>query len=906
MTLVEGPSAGSDSVVLAVTAPSGAWTATANATWLHLNPATQSGAGSANIIFDCDANTSATRTGTLTIGGQTLTVTQAASNYVAASEVATLVSSGLDNPFGVAVDHAGNVYIADSGSNTITEWSPVSNTLTTLVSSGLSSPGGVAVDGAGNVYIADTGNGAIKEWLVANSNVIILVSSGLSSPQGVAVDAMGNVFIADTSDGDIKERGVATGNVTTLLSGLNAPYSVAVDAAGNVYATCSGIIKWIAANNTFSNLQEGVDGLSCAVDGSGNVYTSEWSDDYVIQRWNATNGSFTTFLPWDLLAPRNIAADSAGNVYIADVMNHVIKEIPRAFVDPTSKVEGLMGGSDALSVVAPASANLSGSFRPLSDQTWLTITGITNGVVNFSFTATTSNRTGHISLLGQSIPVTQDGPSYSLGTTALLVGPGAGSNSVVLAAALTGSAWTAAPNAAWLHLSQSAQSGMGSTNVVFSYDANPNATRSGTLSIAGQTLTVTQAGSTYVQAGTRFTLGSYGLLDPRGVAVDEAGNVFTADTGNNEVKEWNVATGQTTILASGLIVTGVAADTAGNVYIVDIDIDNSIKEWIAASNSIITLVSPKLGAPFAVAVNEVGNVYIVDSGDRAIEMWTAVNSNFTAWVWSGFIQPQSIAVDAAGNVYIADSNGNAIKEWIVANGAMITLVTGLSDPWGVAVDPAGNVYIADTGNHAIKEWVAASNTLITLASSVLPFIGCVAVDKGGNVYIATEDVEELPYAFVDPTARLEGAAASSDVLPVVLPSTENLLGPFAPSSDQSWLAITGITNDVVSFSFTFNPLTNRTAHITLLGQSIAVTQAGAGVTPPTLTGLQVLGGGAVQFSFTNVLNASFTVLSTTNLALPLSNWTVVGAASNLGAGQFQVNLQPPANAPQSFYTIRSP
>ena len=63
----------------------------------------------------------------------------------------------------MAVDGAGNVYIADTSNNAIKEWNAATNTVTTLVSSGLSYPSGVAVDGAGNVYIADTYNSAIKE-----------------------------------------------------------------------------------------------------------------------------------------------------------------------------------------------------------------------------------------------------------------------------------------------------------------------------------------------------------------------------------------------------------------------------------------------------------------------------------------------------------------------------------------------------------------------------------------------------------------------------------------------------------------------------------------------------------------------------------------------------------------------
>ena len=95
--------------------------------------------------------------GTLTIAGFTLTVTQAGSTYVPApAPVTTLVGSGLTFPFGMAVDGAGNVYIADSGNNAIEQWAAPNGPVTTRVGSGLSFPYGVAVDGAGNVYIADT------------------------------------------------------------------------------------------------------------------------------------------------------------------------------------------------------------------------------------------------------------------------------------------------------------------------------------------------------------------------------------------------------------------------------------------------------------------------------------------------------------------------------------------------------------------------------------------------------------------------------------------------------------------------------------------------------------------------------------------------------------------------------
>src|SRR5262249_10853849 len=88
------------------------------------------------------------RSGTLTIAGQTLTVTQAGSSYVAANALTTLASSGLNGAHGVAVDSAGNVYIADTGNEAIEGWHAAAPTVSTPVPSGVISPFGVAVDGA--------------------------------------------------------------------------------------------------------------------------------------------------------------------------------------------------------------------------------------------------------------------------------------------------------------------------------------------------------------------------------------------------------------------------------------------------------------------------------------------------------------------------------------------------------------------------------------------------------------------------------------------------------------------------------------------------------------------------------------------------------------------------------------
>jgi sugar lactone lactonase YvrE len=185
-------------------------------------------------------------------------------------------SSPLDAPTGVAVDSAGNLYIADEGNNQIYKVTP-SGTLSIIAGTGSSgtptpgpatnsqfySPADVAVDSVGNLYIADQGNNLIEKVTPSGTLSIIAgtpgssgtptpgpaTSSPLNNPLGVAVDSSGNLYIADQSNNVIEEvtpsgtlsiiagtgsLGAATPGPATS-SPLRYPDGVAVDSAGNFY-----------------------------------------------------------------------------------------------------------------------------------------------------------------------------------------------------------------------------------------------------------------------------------------------------------------------------------------------------------------------------------------------------------------------------------------------------------------------------------------------------------------------------------------------------------------------------------------------------------------------------------------------------------------------------------------------
>ena len=140
------------------------------------------------------------------------------------------VGSNFQFPAGVAVDAAGNLFVADAGNNLVKKVLPsgvIQNLGTTF-----NNPSGVAVDAAGNVYVADKGNNAVKEILT--NGLVIAIGFGFNAPSDVAVDSAGNVFVVDAGNKAVKEI-LPSGGVRTLLTGLNMPISIAVDAAGSAF-----------------------------------------------------------------------------------------------------------------------------------------------------------------------------------------------------------------------------------------------------------------------------------------------------------------------------------------------------------------------------------------------------------------------------------------------------------------------------------------------------------------------------------------------------------------------------------------------------------------------------------------------------------------------------------------------
>ena len=257
-------------------------------------------------------------------------------------------------PSATAFDAAGNLYFAETGNHVVRKVTSA-GIITTVAGNGvqgfagdgglatsaeLDSPAGLALDAAGDLYIADSHNQRVREVNAATGITATIAGTGaagfsgdggmataarLDLPTALALDTAGNLYVADTNNHRVRRIAAATGAITTVAgngveaftgdngpatsASIDSPNGLALDAAGNLYIadTHNGRVREVSAAS----------GLISTVAGAGVVAGN-------VQSFGGDGGAATAA---GLALPRGLTMDAAGNLYFADSANHRIRRI---------------------------------------------------------------------------------------------------------------------------------------------------------------------------------------------------------------------------------------------------------------------------------------------------------------------------------------------------------------------------------------------------------------------------------------------------------------------------------------------------------------------------------------------------------------------------------------------------
>jgi sugar lactone lactonase YvrE len=625
-------------------------------------------------------------------------------------------------PSGVATDALGNVYIADMANHRIRKIT-AAGVVSTFAGSGnatyqdgtgtaasFNTPSSVATDANRNVYVADKNNHLIRK--ITPDGTVTIFAGGVNMPgnsegpgavarfnypAGVAVDTSGNILVADSGNHKIRRitpDGVVstyagsgtrgTGNGPTVFSQFNGPVGVTVDVSGNVFVADAG-------NNKIRKIAGGV--VSTLAGGGA-------GDEYGFVNETGVSARFNN--------PTGVVADGAGNVYVADKLNHAIRRITPAGVVTTVSGNGTAGlVNDAAALArfsSPAGIAIDAAGKLfVADQNNQRIRGVGVRIITVSTFAGAAGAYGRIDGAASAarffypagltsdasgITIAEHGncdvrfisfSTLQVSTTVGFQGIPGYQNGFFQGALFNG------PTGAVYVPSRSS---------LFVADRLNNSIRQRTgfyvYGYAGSNLT----------AGFRDAQYSNALFNaPSSIVADAAGYLYVADQNNHRIRKIDLNGNVTTLAGSGVI---GAADGVGS--------------------------SAQFNYPYGLTIDAAGNLYVADVDNHKIRKVTpsGVVSTVAGSGISGFVNgpgaqarfnyPYGVAVDAAGNLYVADSQNNAIR-MITPAGEVSTLAgTGAADyrdgdgsvamfkmPLGITVDANGNIYTSDFYNHVIRK-----------------------------------------------------------------------------------------------------------------------------------------------------------------------------------------------------------
>jgi hypothetical protein len=549
------------------------------------------------------------------------------------------LTSALNYPYGVFVDSAGNVFIADTDNNRVRMIAKYNETNYGIVNMA-----------ANNIYTIASSGGPITDGIAP-------ISSALTNPRSVCVDSAGNVFIASTaghivrmvaSKGAVIAKPLLLNNIytiagtgtlgtgangTPLSSALNYPYGVCVDSLGNVFIsdTSNHRIRMIAKTG---GTNYGV------IMTANNIYTIAGTGSQGI------GGEGIAPLTSELVYPYGVFVDSVGNVFIADIFNHRVRMIAKiggtnyGVVMTAGNIYTIAGTSATVSTGGVGGEGVAPTNSALKHPSDVYVDSLGN-----VFIADSSNhRVRMIAKTG--------GTNYGVVMTAGNIYTIAGTSATVANGGVGGEG-VAPTNSALKNPYSLCVDSLGN---VFIADFINHRVRM-IAKIGGTNYGVVMtAGNIYTIAGTSATVSTGGvggegvaptnsaLKNPAGVCVDSVGNVFIADYQNNRVRM---------IAKTGGTNYGVVM-TAGNIYTIASG-STPGTQGIGGDGSPL---SSAFHLPRSVCVDSLGNVFITDYNNHRVRM--IVNSIETNYYYTNNNNTQYF--DKNSNTQYFDKNsGYLIK-----------------------------------------------------------------------------------------------------------------------------------------------------------------------------------------------------------------------------------------------------
>ncbi len=266
---------------------------------------------------------------------------------------------GLNNPHALAFDDNGNLFVANNGNGTVSEFAPGSTTPKATLS-GLKNPGALAFDDKGDLFVANCGiasNATTVSEFAPGSTTPKATLKGLGFPAALAFDGSGNLFVANLIGNTVSEFAPGSTTPTATLSGLVHPDALAFDASGNLFVANYGnngagttVSELAPGSTTPTATLSGLNGPDAlAFDASGNLFVANSLDGTVSEFAPGSTTPMATLT--ELYFPDALAFDASGNLFVANKGQQgggpTVSELAPGSTTPTATLTGLIG-PDAL------------------------------------------------------------------------------------------------------------------------------------------------------------------------------------------------------------------------------------------------------------------------------------------------------------------------------------------------------------------------------------------------------------------------------------------------------------------------------------------------------------------------------------------------------------------------------